>query len=114
VVTKTRAIQDLRSAVLRVAAGLPVPNEEWNSLPKLEDLVLHYQPIIEFASGRIVGFEGLVRWQHPERGLLYPDQFLPLAEETGFVIEIDQWVWEEAARQLKLWQGTFLQNLGST
>jgi EAL domain-containing protein (putative c-di-GMP-specific phosphodiesterase class I) len=106
-VTKTRAIQDLRSAVLRVAAGLPVPNEEWNSLPKLEDLVLHYQPIIEFASGRIVGFEGLVRWQHPERGLLYPDQFLPLAEETGFVIEIDQWVWEEAARQLKLWQGDF-------
>ena len=50
---------------------------------------MHYQPILELASERIVGFEALTRWQHPERGLLYPDAFLPLAEETGFVVEID-------------------------
>jgi EAL domain-containing protein (putative c-di-GMP-specific phosphodiesterase class I) len=103
-VRKTRAIQDLRDAVLNVAAGRPVANEEMESLPALDQLVLHYQPTVSLASGRIVGFEALVRWRHPERGLLYPVEFMPLAEETGFVAEIDQWAWEQAARQLRDWQ----------
>jgi EAL domain-containing protein (putative c-di-GMP-specific phosphodiesterase class I) len=103
-VRKTRAIQELRDAILHVAAGLPVVNEEMQSRPPLDQLVLHYQPVIALASGQIVGFEALVRWLHPERGLLYPDAFLPLAETTGFIVEIDEWVWEQAAFQLRDWQ----------
>jgi EAL domain-containing protein (putative c-di-GMP-specific phosphodiesterase class I) len=106
-VNKTRAIQDLRSAVLNVAAGQPVPNKEIESLPLLDQLVLHYQPIVALGSGQVVGFEALVRWQHPERGLLHPIAFLPLAEETGFIVEIDRWVWERAAHQLREWQQRF-------
>ncbi len=103
-VQKTRAIQELRDAVHHVAAGLPVDNEEAGSLPALADLILHYQPVVALASGRIVGFEALVRWLHPERGLLHPDSFVPLAEETGYIIEIDKWVWARAALQLGEWQ----------
>ena len=106
-VRKTRAIQELRDAVLNVAAGRPVGNEEMESLPPLDQLVLHYQPIVVLADGRIVGFEALVRWQHPQRGLLYPVAFLPLAQETGFIVEIDEWVWEQAAHQLRDWQQRF-------
>jgi EAL domain-containing protein (putative c-di-GMP-specific phosphodiesterase class I) len=106
-VNKTRAIQDLRSAVLNVAAGRPVSNEEIESLPLLDQLVLHYQPIVALESEQVVGFEALVRWQHPQRGLLHPIAFLPLAEETGFIVEIDRWVWERAAHQLRDWQQTF-------
>ena len=103
-VRKTRAIQELRDVVHQVAAGRPVSNEEMESLPALDQLVVNYQPIFELASQRIVGFEALTRWQHPERGLLYPDAFLPLAVDTGFIIEIDEWVWEQAACQLRDWQ----------
>ncbi len=106
-VNKTRAIQDLRSAVLNVAAGRPVSNEEIESSPLLDQLELHYQPIVALESGLVVGFEALVRWQHPERGLLHPIAFLPLAEETGFIVEIDRWVWERAAYQLREWQQRF-------
>ncbi|MGO9559622.1 MAG: EAL domain-containing protein [Acidimicrobiales bacterium] len=103
-VRKTRAIQELRDAVHHVAAGRPVANLEMESLPALDQLVLDYQPIVALADGRIVGFEALVRWLHPERGLLYPSAFLPLAEETGFIAEIDQWACRQAARQLADWQ----------
>jgi EAL domain-containing protein (putative c-di-GMP-specific phosphodiesterase class I) len=106
-VNKTRAIQKLRNAVHDVASGRPVSNEEIESLPPLDQLVLHYQPIVALADGRIVGFEALVRWQHPERGLLSPNAFLPLAQETGFIVEIDRWVWEHAANQLREWQQRF-------
>ena len=103
-VNKTRAIQELRNAVLNVAAGRPVSNEEMESLPQTDQLQLHYQPIVALATGRIVGFEALVRWQDPERGLLHPVAFLPLAEETGFIVEIDRWAWRQAATQLSDWQ----------
>jgi EAL domain-containing protein (putative c-di-GMP-specific phosphodiesterase class I) len=103
-VHKTREIQELRDAVLNVAVGRPVANMEMESLPALDQLVLHYQPTVALASGRIVGFEALVRWQHPERGLLYPVEFIPFAEETGFIAEIDRWAWEQATRQLRDWQ----------
>jgi EAL domain-containing protein (putative c-di-GMP-specific phosphodiesterase class I) len=62
---------------------------------------------VELESVRIVGFEALVRWQHPDRGLLYPASFLALAEETGFIVEIDKWCWQQAVSQLKVWQGRF-------
>ncbi|HYY97974.1 MAG TPA: EAL domain-containing protein [Pyrinomonadaceae bacterium] len=68
---------------------------------------LHYQPIVSLETGRMTGFEALVRWQHPRRGLLWPAEFLSLAEETGLVIQIDRWVLREACRQAREWQRRF-------
>ncbi|TCU77412.1 diguanylate cyclase (GGDEF)-like protein [Tissierella praeacuta] len=66
-------------------------------------LVLHYQPQIDIATGEITGLEALVRWNHPDKGLLYPDKFIPLAEETGLIIQIGGWILKEALNQGKEW-----------
>ena len=68
------------------------------------ELVVHYQPIVTLQGGRVLGFEALVRWQHPQHGLLLPGTFIPLAEELQLVGQIDQWVLREAGRQLGAWQ----------
>ena len=68
------------------------------------ELTLYYQPMFSIQHGSIVGAESLVRWQHPDRGLLAADQFIPLAEETGLIAEIDHWVLREACRQLQEWR----------
>ncbi len=69
-----------------------------------QELRVHYQPIVSLADDRIAGFEGLVRWQHPRRGLVLPAEFLPLAEETGLILPIGRWVFGEGCRQMQAWQ----------
>jgi diguanylate cyclase (GGDEF)-like protein/PAS domain S-box-containing protein len=69
-----------------------------------EELKVDYQPIVSLQSGRISGFEALVRWRHPERGLISPSDFIPIAEESGFIIQIDRWVLRQACIQMRKWQ----------
>jgi diguanylate cyclase (GGDEF)-like protein/PAS domain S-box-containing protein len=68
------------------------------------EFVLHYQPQVDIRSGAILGAESLIRWQHPTRGLLYPGEFVPVAEETGLVIPIGDWVLNHACRTIKDWR----------
>jgi diguanylate cyclase (GGDEF)-like protein/PAS domain S-box-containing protein len=71
------------------------------------EFVLHYQPVVELRSERIVGVEALLRWNHPERGLLLPPEFLPLAEETDLMMDIGRWVVDQASTQSRKWQRAF-------
>ena len=87
----------------KVSEELNLENQLYKALKKSE-FVLHYQPQINLNTGKIVGMEALVRWQHPERGLIFPDRFIPLAEETGFICQIDEWVMRAACLQNREWQ----------
>jgi EAL domain-containing protein (putative c-di-GMP-specific phosphodiesterase class I) len=72
-----------------------------------QEFRLHYQPIVSLRSGDLIGFEALIRWQHSEKGFISPAEFIPIAEETGFIIPLGEWVLREACRQLHLWHQTF-------
>jgi diguanylate cyclase (GGDEF)-like protein/PAS domain S-box-containing protein len=68
------------------------------------EFVVHYQPMMELTTGRVAGFEALVRWEHPRRGLLGPPEFIGLAEETGIIVELGRWVLTQACAQARRWQ----------
>jgi diguanylate cyclase (GGDEF)-like protein/PAS domain S-box-containing protein len=88
-VERLRLERDLRAAVAR------------------SEFVVHYQPIVQLESGLISGFEALARWQHPERGLLPPGEFIELAEETGLIVPMNRWLLREACQQARVWQSRY-------
>ena len=71
-----------------------------------QELRVHYQPVHDLATSRLIGVEALVRWQHPTRGLVSPAEFIPIAERTGLIAQVDAWVMDQACRQMCLWQQT--------
>ncbi len=94
----------------RALARLTMESQMRRALDRGE-YVLHYQPRIDVANGAIVGAEALIRWQHPDQGLMLPAEFIPLAEDSGLVIPIGEWAVEEACRQLARWHERGLSNV---
>ncbi len=88
---------------LKAMQRLDLENQIRSAL-KHEEFVVYYQPKINLSSGLCQGMEALVRWQHPQRGLIGPLEFIPLAEETGLIIELDEWVIAGACKQFKKWK----------
>ncbi|MGJ5629383.1 EAL domain-containing protein [Nostoc sp. CALU 1950] len=85
-----------------------------HALLKQEDFRLDYQPIVSLTTGKVIGFEALIRWYHPERGLISPQDFIPLAEETGMIVSIGEWVLYEACHQMHRWHQQFPTSLSLT
>jgi len=91
----------------RSVAALLRMEMELRQAVERNDFVMHYQPIVSLATGTIVGFEGLVRWRHPQRGLVLPQSFIAVAEETGLIVPIGWLALAEACRQISEWQLRF-------
>jgi diguanylate cyclase (GGDEF)-like protein len=94
---------EYRGEMYRVIAERLTLENDLHGAVELGQLVVHYQPVMEINGGRLAGFEALVRWEHPTRGLLPPDDFVPIAEEAGLIEGIDQHVLAQAARDVVSW-----------
>ncbi len=97
----TKALQEAAQTRIRLISDLR------GALPG-KQLMVYYQPIVELATGKIHKAEALLRWQHPKRGMVSPAQFIPLAEESGLIHEIGDWVFHEATREVKSWRERFV------
>jgi len=109
-VTLLQLENDLRRAVLCVAAQPSSLCEGTEARPAEEtfpEFHVHYQPIVSLKTGKIRGFEALVRWQHPTQGFVPPTEFIPIAEETGLIVPLGHWVLREACHQMQAWQQRF-------
>jgi diguanylate cyclase (GGDEF)-like protein/PAS domain S-box-containing protein len=90
----------------RVVARAELEKELRHALAEGE-FRLHYQPIVDFKNGRMVGLEALLRWRHPRQGLLFPSDFIPIAEEIGLMLPLGYWVLREACRQVRAWHAQY-------
>ena len=95
--------RDMHSAAL----GRMELESELREALRLRELTLHFQPVIEIPSGRISGAEALVRWNHPKRGMVSPAEFIPVAEQSGLIVDLGRWVLGEACRQAKRFQDAY-------
>ena len=109
---RTKALGKARCEVFdptmrdRAVARLRLENDLRRAVESDEFQIL-YQPIVSLETGKISGFEGLVRWNHPDRGLVSPAEFVPLAEETGLIVPIDRWMLHEGCQQMRRWNVRF-------
>ncbi|MCB7128876.1 MAG: EAL domain-containing protein, partial [Candidatus Brocadiales bacterium] len=87
----------------RASRQLEMEGSMYGALER-EEFELNYQPVVDINTGRIVGMEALLRWHHPEQGLVPPDEFIPVAENTGLITQIGEWVLHTACAQNKAWQ----------
>ena len=92
-----------RYEVYQPGMGVGLLDSELRHALEQDQFVLHYQPILRLDTGEVAGVEALIRWQHPTRGLVPPGAFIPLAEDSGFIVELGGWVLSEACRQLVDW-----------
>ena len=104
-----RAIESIRDPA-REEDFPPCPASALPPLSAAPQFILHYQPIVSIANGTITSFEALVRWQHPERGLVSPIEFITMAEETGLIVPLGRWVLRTACQQIGQWQQLFPSN----
>lgn len=103
-IRKTHAVTDLVGAVRSVARGAAFDSEGAEDLPRRDELVAHFQPVVSLEDGRIVGFESLVRWQREDGSILGPGAFMAVAEQTGFVVEVGRRVVELTVEALSAWR----------
>jgi diguanylate cyclase (GGDEF)-like protein len=95
-----------QSMLAAIAERMQLESDLRHALER-DELHLYYQPIVELATGRLCGFEALLRWHHPQRGIVAPSLFVPTAEETGLIVAIGLWAIREACRQMQAWAREF-------